>query len=205
MNPRNRLTTAFFRTRDASTAEEPRVPSYRVGEPFVGGRRRWPEGAQYLYGRMGHELTLFVSSPAPELVEGVRRGEARFALGVAGPIFYLAYRFEGSRGWSDVPYSWHLQHRAARATPPGGADASPDRRALLWISLVGADDGLIHAQRGVTLSPEFTRELHRAIRAQAEAPFDPLECAQAIAEASRERPDADRRLDVAYAWSVGNA
>lgn len=205
MTPRNRLTQAFSWTRGESTTEAPRVPSYRVGEPFMAGRRHWPEGAQYHYGRMGHELTLFVRSPAPELVEGVHRGEARFALGGAGPVFYLAYRFEGSRGWSDVPYSWHLQHRDARATPPRGADASPDRRALLWISLVGADDGLIHAQRGVTLSPEFTRELHQAIRSQAEAPFDPLECALAIAEASRERPDADRRLDVAYAWSVGNA
>lgn len=203
MNPRNRLAPAFPWTRAAATTEEPRVPAYRVGEPFERGRGRWPQGAQYLYGRSGHELTLFVPSPDHRLIEGVRRGEARFALSVAGPVFYLAYRFEGARGWSDVPYSWHLQHHDARATPPD--EVPREYRALLWISLVGADDGLIRAQRGVTLSPEFTRELHRAIRAQADAPFDPLECALAIAEASRERPDAARRLDVAYAWSDGNA
>lgn len=200
MNPRNRLAPASPWNR---SAEEFHVPSYRVGEPFEAGRDRWPEGTQYLHGKSGHELTLFVSSPTPEMVAGVRRGEARFALSEVGPVFYLAYWFEGSPGWADVPYCWHLQHREQRATPPTAA--SPESRALLWISLVGADDGLIHAQRGVTLSPEFTRELHRAIRAQAAAPFDPLECALSIAEACRERPDAERRLDSAYAWSAGNA
>lgn len=203
MNPRNRLASAFLRMRAALTTEELRIPSYRVGEPFTPGRSAWPAAAQYNHGPAGHELTLFVPSPSPQLIEGVRRGEALFALGLAGPVFYLAYRFEGSSGWEDVPYSWHLQHRGNRAKPP--AEASPECRALLWITLVGADDGLIHAQRGVTLSPAFTRELHRAIRAQAEASFDPLECALAVAEASRERPDAVRRLDVAYVWSGANS
>jgi hypothetical protein len=137
------------------------------------------------------------------MVAGLRHGEVGFALSVAGPVFYLAYCLDGSSGWGDVPYCWHLQHPGARAIPP--AATSPESRALLWMSLVGADDGLIHAQRGVTLCPEFTRELHRAIRAQAAASFDPLECALAIAEASRERPNAACRLDAAHAWSVGNA
>lgn len=200
MNLRNRLTPASHWNR---SAEEFRVPSYRVGEPFEAGRARWPEGAQYAHGKSGHELTLFAASPTAEMVAGVRRGQARFALSLAGPVFYLAYCFEGWAGWGDAPYCWHLQHRAARATPP--EPASPEWRALLWITLVGADDGLIHAQRGVTLSPDFTRELHRAIRAQAASPFDPLECVLATAEACRERPDAARRLEAAYAWSVGNA
>ncbi len=41
---------------------------------------------------------------------------------------------------------------------------------MLWITLVGAEDGIIHAQRGMTLSPAFTRELHDAIRTQAMRP-----------------------------------
>lgn len=200
MNPGNRLASVFSRSR---ASESFRVPPYRVGEPLERGRDRWPEGAQYVHGGLGHELTLFVAAPTPAMIAGIRGGEARFALSETGPVFYLAYSFEGWPGWADVPYCWHLQHPAARETPP--AASATETRALLWITLVEADDGLIRAQRGLTLSPEFTDALHRAIRAQAEAPFDSLECVRAIAEAGRERPDVARRLDAAHAWSVGNA
>lgn len=204
MNHRNRLTTTFLRT-GAATIEPPRVPAYRVGEFLLDGRDRWPQGAQYSYTPAGHELTVFAPSPSPELVSGVRRGEVRLALSAAGPVFYLAYHFDGSSGWADVPYCWHVQPRDGRAAPPADAGAGPEYRALLWISLVGADDGLIHAQRGVTLDPGFTGELNRAIRCQADAPFDSVNCALAVAETGRLRPDAARRLEAAYAWTVGNA
>ncbi len=204
MNHRNRLTTTFLGTR-ATTVEPLRVPAYRVGEFLADGRDRWPEGAQYCYGSTGHELTLFVPSPSSELVAGVRRGQVRLALSDAGPVFFLAYHLDGLPGWADVPYCWHVQPRDGRATPPVEIEAGPEYRALFWISLVGADDGLIHAQRGVTLNPEFTGELHRAIRSQAGAPFDSTECVLAVAEVGRLRPDAARRLEAAYAWTVGNA
>lgn len=202
MNPRNRLVPADRRSREASTDEAPRVPAYRAGEPYVPGRGCWPAGAQYLYGPSGHQLTLFAHAPAPDLIEAVGRGEARFALGVAGPVLYLSYRFGDAMAWADVPFSWHLQHPGARATPP--PERSTEDRALLWISLVDARDGLIVAQRGVTLNPGFTRDLHRAIRSQARRPFDPLECTLAVAEACRDRPDALSRLEAASAWCDGN-
>ena len=99
---------------------------------------------------------------------------------VEPPVIVLAYRFGHSIPWSDVPYSWHLQPVAWRVVP--SLDHSPEARALLWISLVGADDGIIHAQRGMTLSPCFTRALHDAIRAQALTAFDAEECTTAISQ-----------------------
>lgn len=46
-----------------------------------------------------------------------------------------------------------------------------EERALLNVVLVNARNGIVQAQRGVTFSPEFTREWHEAIRRQAAAPW----------------------------------
>ncbi|AMV39018.1 hypothetical protein VT85_16395 [Planctomyces sp. SH-PL62] len=200
----NRVATASLRNREGTAGAEPTpAPAYRVGERFLPDRTSWPEGAQYGYGGCGHSLTVFTPAPGDRLIEDVRQGDARFALTVIGPLFFLAYRFGESVVWSDVPYVWHLQHSETRAVPP--RDGSPETRALLWISLVGTDDGLIHAQRGVTLSPGFTRALHDAIRDQANSTFDPLECTLSMAEANRERASVGQRIQQASAWTKGNS
>ncbi|WP_165244797.1 hypothetical protein [Paludisphaera soli] len=204
MTSSNRMMATFPWTRETmEAAGQSPAPSYRVGEILLDGRTSWPEGAQYGYGPEGHSLTIFAPIEERPLVDEVRRGDAHFALTTLGPVLYLAFRFGNSGGWDDVPYAWHLQHPTARAVPP--PDLSPESRALLWISLVGTKDGVVHAQRGVTLSPGFTQSLHRAIRRQAAAPFDPLECALAIAEATAGRPSAAQRLLQASAWTKGNA
>ena len=110
------------------------------------GRRHWPEGTQYSYGLNGHELTLFLAGVDDQLVDDVKYGEAEFAVIVEHPVLVLAYRFGQSIRWSDVPYTWHLQPARCRVTPP--LEASPESRALLWITLVGADDGIIHRSGG---------------------------------------------------------
>jgi hypothetical protein len=203
MTSSNRMTLALpWNREEMAVADQPPSPSYRVGELLVEGRTSWPRGAQYGYGPGGHALTLFAPVEDGRLVEDVHRGDAHFALTMAGPVFYLAFRFGDSGGWADVPYAWHLQHPEARATPP--RDRSPESRALLWISLVGTGDGVVYAQRGVTLSPEFTRTLHEAIRRQAGSRFDPLECSLAVAEATAGRPGIAQRLLQASAWTRGN-
>ena len=75
----------------------------------------------------------------------------------------------------------------------------PEARALLWITLVDAEDGIIHAQRGVTLSPSFTRSLRGAIRAQALMAFDPDECTAAISKIFLNYPSTVDRLVLAEA------
>lgn len=183
--------------------ERPQVPSYRVGEPLVPGRSQWPVGAQYCFGAEGHTLTLFVRAVDVRMVEDVRRGEAEFAMLGDSPVFLLAYRLGDSAEWGSAAFAWHLQHAGSRAVPT--ASHSPETRALLWISLVGADDGVIHAQRGVALAPDFTRALHEAIRAQAAAPLDPLECVLAVAELSADDPDLSERIEQTSVRTLANA
>lgn len=180
----------------------PSMPLYRVGELLKKGRRAWPAGSEFAFGPAGHELTIFHPSIEAGLVEDVRRGPAEFALIVEAPVIVLAFRFGEAGGWYEAPYCWHLQPEFRRIVP--AAVEADEARALLWITLVGADDGLIHAQRGMTLSPPFTRALHDAIRSQAMSRFDPNQCTEAISRLYRDRPDTFDRLRGAIARTPGN-
>lgn len=198
-------TTLWATLRDSDPPRlvgHPRVPAYRVGEPLRAGRDRWPEGAWYGFGPEGHELILFTSRITPRLIDNVRRGETEFALTVQGPVLRLAHRFGEDGEWGDVPFVWHLQPRDHRAVP---AAARPGQRALLWVTLVGAEDGLIHAQRGVALGPELTHALHEAIRAQAYALFDSLDCVLSNLEFLDERPNAGSWPQKAAVRAAGNS
>jgi hypothetical protein len=189
-------------SRSCPSAKRPLVPVYRVGESFRRGQNSWPEGAQFTYSPGGHELTLFRSGIHEGVISEVRRGEAELALIVEPPLIVLTYRFGTSIPWSDVPYSWHLQPVSWRVIPT--VDPSPEARALLWITLVSTEDGLIHAQRGVTLSPSFTRILHGAIRTQAMMAFDPAECTSAISKVFLDYSSTADRLLLAQARTMGN-
>jgi hypothetical protein len=189
--------------RGRAGSDYPVVPTYRVGEPFRRGHRSWPEGVQYHFGPGGHCLTLFQAEISADVVDDVRRGPAEFALIVVSPLIVLAYRFGETIPWQDIPYCWHLHAQGPCLIPP--AVSSPEARSLLWVTMVGARDGLIHAQRGMTLSPPFTRALHESIRAQAMTAFDPEGCTLAISSFSRKYPRTVDRLPMAAARTLGNA
>jgi hypothetical protein len=180
----------------------PLVPVYRVGEPFLRGRRTWPEGSEFAYSPGGLELTLFRSDISDDIISEVRRGEVELALIVELPLIVLAYRFGDTLAWNDVPYCWHMQPPSWRTVP--SVDCALEARALLWITLVDATDGIIQAQRGVTLSPRFTRSLQEAIRAQALMPFDPDECTTAVSKIFLTYPSTVDRLSLAEARTMGN-
>ena len=155
----------WSKTRPARTLVwQPLIPVYRVGEVFRRGRHAWPAGGQFAFSPAGVELTLFRHDISREIVHEVRQGEIELALIAELPLVVLAYRFGEVITWDDVPYSWHLQPASWRIVP--SVDYSPHARALLWITLVGADDGIIRAQRGVTLSPFFTHSLQSTVRTQ---------------------------------------
>ncbi len=189
--------------RDRMRPDRPVTPVYRVGELLQRGRRAWPEGSQFSVGPAGHELTLFQHEIHDGLVDEVRRGPAEFALIDVAPVIVFAYRFGEAISWTDVPYSWHTQHEGRRFIP--SRVDSPETRSLLWITLVGARDGIIHAQRGMTLSPPFTRALHEAIRTQAMGPFNPEDCTKAISRVYLQYADTVDRLTIAAARTMGNA
>jgi hypothetical protein len=176
--------------------------TYRVGELFREGHNRWREGTQIAYGPSGLELTLFQLATSNEMVVDVQRGPAEFALIIELPLIVLAYRFGDSIPWHDVPYCWHLQPSSMRVVPL--VDTSPEARVLLWVSLVGADDGIIHAQRGLTFSPSFTFALHDAIRKQSMTTFRPEECTSAISKLYLNHSNMTDRLSLAAVRTMGN-
>jgi hypothetical protein len=179
----------------------PLAPLYRVGEPLQEGRQRWPVGSQYAHGQHGHELTLFLPHISDQCIADVKRGEAEFALVAHHPLLLLAYRFGQSIPWSDAPYCWHMQPAHCRVLPPREPS---EARSLLWVTLVGAHDGIIHAQRGLTLLPIFSRQLNQLIHAQASVPFVPEVCFAAIISLLIDLPSTVDRLPLALARSRGN-
>ncbi len=78
-------------------------------------------------------------------------------------------RFEPKVPWSDAPFTIHVVPEAERTLPP---ETQGEERAVMNITLVSANDGIIQAIRMVSLSPDFTRKFHGAIRRQAGLPFD---------------------------------
>ncbi len=195
----------FFRaeiSRNRTFVAPASVPAYRVGQPLRVGQHSWPEGAQFSAGGGGHELTLFRRDIDLEMVEDVTRRQAEFALFVEHPLIVLAYRFGESIVWNDVPYCWHLQAAGSRAVPATRDQA--EARVLLWATLVSAEDGIIRAQRGLTLSPEFSRALNDAIRTQALTSFDPNAYTSAISRAYVGHGPTETRLSLALSRTMGN-
>lgn len=184
------------------TVHRPGAPVYRVGELFRKGRREWPEGTQFGVGQAGCELTLFRGSVDDDLVRGVRADRFEFALLAEGPVIVFSYAQGAAIPWEEALYCWHLQPRDTREIPR--LDPSPEARTLLWITLVGACDGVIHAQRGIALPPLFSRALNGAIRRQAMMSFRPIECTAAIARIFLDFPDPAERLAMAAIRAVGN-
>lgn len=144
--------------------------SYRVGEMYT-DRKSWPELAQYNYRGGEHELVLFLKKPSAKEIRAIRNEPADFALFVERRLIILLYQF-GSGGsgipWSDAPYSIHLVPTEQRMAPP---KTDPNEQALLHVVLVDASTGIIHALRVISMPPDFTQALHKAIQDQENIPF----------------------------------
>jgi hypothetical protein len=178
------------------------MPDYRVGELLHPGRYSWPEGAQFSHGQSGYELTLIRSNLNRQLIHDVSGGQIEFALIADLPVIVLAYRFRESVWWDDVPYCWHLQPATQRVLP--ALAGSVEARAFLWMNLVSATDGRIKAQRGLTLSPDFSRVLNATVRAQAMMQFKADECVAAISRIYLACGSSTNPWSSAVARTIGN-
>ena len=144
---------------------------YVVGQPYIPGRTSYPEAIQYNY-RGGHELLAWLQSPTAREVRDWRQGVAQFALYVEQPVIVLLHRF-GDQPWSDSPFAWHRVPEDERHLPPTGQEMEMrEPRALLQVTLVDADTGIVRVLRAVSWSPAFTAAVHLAIHDQAAAPWD---------------------------------
>jgi hypothetical protein len=143
---------------------------FEVGKPYIPGKTRWPEGAEYNLLDSGHELRLFFKRPSKKEIEDIRRGATEFGLMIEEEIIFLLVRF-GRLNWLDAPYSIHMVPPDRR--PDLTTELGPETRALLQCFLVDASSGILHVLRAVSLSPEFTRELYAAIGGQKKQPVTP--------------------------------
>ena len=147
-------------------------------------------------------LTLFYSDIRDDMVDEVRRGQAEFAHdrrtpGDCADLSLWDNRFLGMM----FPIPGTCSPRSWRVVPP--VEHSPESRALLWISLVGAEDGIIHAQRGVTLVTQFHPHAPRCDPAQAMMAFDPAECTSVISKIFLNHPSTVDRLSLAVGTNHG--
>lgn len=156
---------------------------HSVGALYHPDRRRWPEGAEYNCRKGQHELRLCFARPSDVEVAAVGRGESEFGLLVQGEVFFFLYKFGSGADfpWSDAPFQLHLLPAAERVVPP--VELPPEKCAALTVILIDAATGIIQALRYVALGHDFSVALHRAIAAQAAAPFDPRTLDAAIAAA----------------------
>jgi hypothetical protein len=136
-----------------------------IGKPLFEGRTELPEAIEYNYQSGDHTLLLSMKNLHPKEVEAVREAEAEFGLYCENGIVFLLYRFGEVLPWSDSAFSWWNIAEEDRRIP--APPTNPAERILLKIILVEAANGIVKAIRVTTLSPEFTKKLHEAIRRQA--------------------------------------
>lgn len=137
---------------------------YTVGKPYPGGLL--PPSNNYNYRQGQHELIVSMPDLADSEISDFRSGEARFALTVLDSVIFLSYKF-GDQPWSDAPFNWHLVPTEMRSEPPV---TTGDTRAILFIILIDAKNGIVQALREITFSPRFTRLLHANIVEQIKSP-----------------------------------
>jgi len=179
------------------------MPVLEVGKPYLPDRARLEPRAEYNCRGGQHELLLCLSGLTEREVEAVRKGEAELGLVIWGDVLFFLYRFGEAIQWSDAPYSWHLVPAGERELPE--PPATTETRALLSVVLVDADRNVVRALGAVTLSPDFTRELHRAIRRQAARPWPAEDYDAQLRRAYERWPDTEAMLAAAVARCLGGA
>jgi hypothetical protein len=146
-----------------SQPREEKMHVLAIGQPFDPSITQWSEGCHYNYDGSGHWLHYLYHEPSTVEVTSIQSGEAQFGLYVHGPLIFLLHQF-GNMPWNDAAYSWWRVSEEPRQLP----EVDGGYHALLKVVMVDTATGLVAALRALTFSAEFTEELHRAIRHQAE-------------------------------------
>lgn len=137
----------------------------QAGERSEPERRREKQRADYHVCRDHHELRIYVNLVTDTLVEAVEEHWVELALVEEGPVMLLVFRFMPGMVWSPAVCEGHQVVKEKR---PASGTPGRDERTMLEIMLIETDGGRVAATREVSLSPEFSREVHDAACRQAE-------------------------------------
>lgn len=168
---------------------------YEVGKLYHPGRTQWDERVTYEW-RGEHELLMFASHPNEAEVWEARRGPVDIALVTRGQLIVIVFRVGLFYNWSDAPYSYHLTPAADQTLPP---EVGLGERVGIYLHLVDADNGILLTFRWATMTAEFSRCLHKAIRHQAAMPFNRTQYERDIAQLYVEYPQSSDLLGIAIA------
>lgn len=143
-----------------------------VGQPYLPGRRTWPQRADLSMSAGGLLLRVFVSSPTESEVLAARTGKARFAWvdGGATAVLCFALTLPDGSGlpWWDQPYHAHREP-SPQAGPPGVLG----QPLVVTILFIDADNGLLKAIRVLGGPARAGDHIRRTVQRQAQTPHEP--------------------------------
>ena len=152
---------------------------YEVGKLYNENRTFWEPATQYNFRSGTHELLLFMNDLTSNEINAVRHKPVEFALFVNEPVIFMCYNFIPFIPWGDAPFSINMVPEDERTIPEIPQPFL--ERHIIQITLIESTTGIIKALRAVSLSPEFTAELHMAIRRQAESNYTQEEFDETLA------------------------
>lgn len=154
-----------------------------------------PDGMLYAYQGGQHECVICVDNPSPQEISAVHNGDIQFGIASFKHCMFLLWRLKDGP-WSDQPYSHCLVFSEAGKPV---FDLPKDYHLVLPISLVDRASGVIRALNIGTLSPHFSRELHKALEEQIKNPHTPEEHNAAVSHIYEQYPTSKDLLRVAMA------
>ncbi|QDR82815.1 hypothetical protein SPTER_42530 [Sporomusa termitida] len=144
----------------------------KAGQLYESGQNKLEEKIMYRLDSEGHRLLIVKAGLINQEIENIQNGMATLSIYIDGPVIFLLFRF-GTENWNDVPFSWHTVPRGIRVYPEEAADS-----AILKVTLVNADDGIVQAVREIFMTPEFANTLNSSITTQANGSFNGLSYAK---------------------------
>lgn len=143
---------------------------YTVGQPYVPGKRHWPEAFDYNFRGGLHELRMFLRMPHSQEIRSTRDNPIHFSFSTwhQGTVIIVSFAIEAGIS-ADCPFSIHLVNEDERTLPK--LDFPPGWGAPLIIFLVNAETGILEVMRVLSYGNKFTRKLHQTIMDQHQQPF----------------------------------
>lgn len=170
------------------------MASRQIGEVYSSRHTEYSEATQYCFYNGMHDLALFWSAPTLTEISGFNQQPVELSLYVEKSILFLLYRIVDICEWSDVAYNIH-QLQANEITVPTD---SPGTHALLQMTLVNADSGIIVAKRMLSISPVITQALRHTLQEQLQTPLTRAEYDAQVKQAYARHPDSDSMLKEAW-------
>lgn len=164
------------------------------GEIYSSWHTEYSEATQYCYYNGMHDLALFWSGPTLKEINGFNKQPVELSLYVEQSVLFLLYRIVDICEWSDVAYNIHQLQANEQSTPTD----SPGTHAVLQMTLVNVDNGIIVAKRMLSISPVMTQALRHTLQEQLQTPITRADYESQVKQAYARHPDSDSMLKDAW-------